>query len=127
MNEIWTPMFSISSKDEGGGSSQVSLKTSMEFLALYEGFLILLTKERLFYLNANVHMHCRYYACNKLGHALELPLHWKDTKIRSFVNEEEHEPSLCLKLAKLDFNMVQATHQRDLRKASKVKGMKPEN
>ncbi|RWR97841.1 terpene synthase 10-like protein isoform X2 [Cinnamomum micranthum f. kanehirae] len=60
---------------------------------------------------------------NKLGHALELPLHWRTQRLEAlwylniYENEENMNPTL-LELAKLDFNMVQATHQRDLRKAS---------
>ncbi|RWR88221.1 alpha-thujene synthase/sabinene synthase [Cinnamomum micranthum f. kanehirae] len=60
---------------------------------------------------------------NKLGHALDLPMHWRTQRLEAlwylniYENEENMNPTL-LELAKLDFNMVQATHQRDLRTAS---------
>ncbi|KAK8630037.1 hypothetical protein V6N13_078848 [Hibiscus sabdariffa] len=57
-------------------------------------------------------------------HALELPLHWRAPRLeaRCFIDlyekREERNP-LILELAKLDFNIVQAVHQDDLRYASK--------
>ncbi|XVF61827.1 hypothetical protein PTKIN_Ptkin08bG0162100 [Pterospermum kingtungense] len=57
-------------------------------------------------------------------HALELPLHWRMLRLeaRWFVDvyerREDRNPIL-LELAKLDFNIVQAMHQDDLRYASR--------
>ncbi|EOY24798.1 Myrcene synthase, chloroplastic, putative [Theobroma cacao] len=57
-------------------------------------------------------------------HALELPLHWRMPRFeaRFFIDvyegREDRNPIL-LELAKLDFNMVQAAHQDDLKYASK--------
>ncbi|KAL3742042.1 hypothetical protein ACJRO7_017513 [Eucalyptus globulus] len=57
-------------------------------------------------------------------HALELPLHWRvqwfDIKWQiSLYEQREDKQSNLLELAKLNFNTVQATHQRDLREISR--------
>ncbi|KAK8630047.1 hypothetical protein V6N13_078858 [Hibiscus sabdariffa] len=57
-------------------------------------------------------------------HALELPLHWRVSRLeaRWFIDlyeKREERNSMLLELAKLDFNIVQAVHQADLRYASK--------
>ncbi|KAL4312509.1 hypothetical protein GQ457_01G047540 [Hibiscus cannabinus] len=57
-------------------------------------------------------------------HALELPLHWRASRLEArwfidlYETREERNP-VILELAKLDFNIVQAVHQDDLRYASK--------
>ncbi|KAK8583762.1 hypothetical protein V6N13_109159 [Hibiscus sabdariffa] len=57
-------------------------------------------------------------------HALELPLHWRVSRLEArwfidlYEKREERNPML-LELAKLDFNIVQAVHQDDLRYSSK--------
>nr|AZM65211.1 terpineol synthase [Santalum album] len=53
------------------------------------------------------------------NHALELPLHWRMPRLeaRWFIDMYEATQDanpIFLELAKLDFNMVQATHRRDL-------------
>ncbi|TYG52592.1 hypothetical protein ES288_D09G040400v1 [Gossypium darwinii] len=56
-------------------------------------------------------------------HALELSLHWRVSRLEAkwfidvYEKREERNPML-LELAKLDFNIVQAVHQDDLRYAS---------
>ncbi|KAK6156769.1 hypothetical protein DH2020_011017 [Rehmannia glutinosa] len=55
--------------------------------------------------------------------ALELPLHWRIQRINAtwFINAYERRPDmnpLLLELAKLDFNIVQATHQQELKHVS---------
>ncbi|KAI8562099.1 hypothetical protein RHMOL_Rhmol03G0008300 [Rhododendron molle] len=57
-------------------------------------------------------------------HALELPLHWRMPRLeaRWFIDLCERRPNMnptLLELTKLDFNMVQATHQEDLKHASR--------
>ncbi|XP_048141438.1 alpha-farnesene synthase-like [Rhodamnia argentea] len=57
-------------------------------------------------------------------HALELPMHWRvqwfDIKWQiGLYEQQEDKQSNLLELAKLNFNMVQATHQRDLREISR--------
>nr|AMP42990.1 putative monoterpene synthase [Xanthium strumarium] len=59
-----------------------------------------------------------------VGHALELPLHWRVPRIESkwfievYEKRSDMNPTL-LELAKLDFNMVQAVHIEDLKEASR--------
>ncbi|KAJ7949838.1 (-)-alpha-terpineol synthase-like isoform X3 [Quillaja saponaria] len=58
-----------------------------------------------------------------LSHALEFPLHWRIQRLKARwfigVYERFHNMNpILLELAKLDFNMVQATHQKDLKQAS---------
>lgn len=57
-------------------------------------------------------------------HALELPLHWRMLKLeaRWFIDiyrSREGSNPILLELAELDFNMVQAAHQEDLKLMSK--------
>ncbi|KAF8029986.1 hypothetical protein BT93_E2417 [Corymbia citriodora subsp. variegata] len=57
-------------------------------------------------------------------HALELPMHWRvqwfDIKWQiSLYEQQGDKQSNLLELAKLNFNMVQATHQRDLGEISR--------
>ncbi|KAM3291283.1 (-)-camphene/tricyclene synthase, chloroplastic isoform X1 [Capsicum chacoense] len=57
-------------------------------------------------------------------HALELPLHWMMLRVetRWYINIYEKIPisnPLLLELAKLDYNIVQATHQQELRNLSR--------
>ena len=59
-------------------------------------------------------------------YALELPLHWRIIKFetRGFIDiyrsREDMNPIL-LKLVEMDFNMVQAVHQEDLKQVSRLK------
>ncbi|KAH7855448.1 hypothetical protein Vadar_024992 [Vaccinium darrowii] len=55
-----------------------------------------------------------------VSHALELPLHWRMPRLeaRWFIDLYERRLNMnptLLQLAKLDFNIVQATHQEDLK------------
>uniref|UniRef100_A0A5B7BNN6 Terpene synthase N-terminal domain-containing protein n=2 Tax=Davidia involucrata TaxID=16924 RepID=A0A5B7BNN6_DAVIN len=55
----------------------------------------------------------------QLAHAMELPLHWRvqwyEVRQHILAHEQEDKPnSILLELAKINFNMVQATHQKDL-------------
>ncbi|XP_034705111.1 (-)-alpha-terpineol synthase [Vitis riparia] len=59
----------------------------------------------------------------EVKHALELPLHWRMPRLeaRWFIDVYEKRQDMnpiLLEFAKLDFNMVQATHQEDLRHMS---------
>ncbi|KAL6328011.1 hypothetical protein AAG906_033275 [Vitis piasezkii] len=59
----------------------------------------------------------------EVNHALELPLHWRMSRLEARwfieVNEKRQDMNpILLEFAKLDFNMVQATHQEDLRHVS---------
>uniref|UniRef100_F6I6K7 (-)-alpha-terpineol synthase n=1 Tax=Vitis vinifera TaxID=29760 RepID=F6I6K7_VITVI len=60
----------------------------------------------------------------EVNHALELPLHWRMPRLeaRWFIDVYEKRQDMnpiLLEFAKLDFNMVQATHQEDLRHMSR--------
>ncbi|KAL6987039.1 lysase [Sarracenia purpurea var. burkii] len=57
-------------------------------------------------------------------HALELPLHWRVPRLetRWFIDVYERRSDMkpiLLELAKLDFNMIQATHQEELKYLSR--------
>ncbi|KAG7981065.1 hypothetical protein I3843_05G213200 [Carya illinoinensis] len=58
-----------------------------------------------------------------VSHALELPLHWRMIRLEArwfidlYRSREDMNPIL-LELAELDFNMVQAVHQEDLKQMS---------
>ncbi|KAL6312510.1 hypothetical protein AAG906_033287 [Vitis piasezkii] len=59
----------------------------------------------------------------EVNHALELPLHWRMPRLEArwfiYVYEKRQDMNpILLEFAKLDFNMVQATHQEDLRHMS---------
>ncbi|XP_057488927.1 (-)-alpha-terpineol synthase-like isoform X4 [Actinidia eriantha] len=59
-----------------------------------------------------------------VSHALEVPTHWRMQRLeaRWFIDMYERRPNFSptlLQLAKLDFNMVQATHQEDLKHMSR--------
>lgn len=59
-----------------------------------------------------------------VSHALELPLHWRVARLeaRWFIDVYEKKTymnPMLLEFAKLDFNMVQATHQKDLKHVSR--------
>ncbi|KAG6654989.1 myrcene synthase, chloroplastic-like [Carya illinoinensis] len=59
-----------------------------------------------------------------VNHALELPLHWRMIRleVRWFIDvyrSREDMNSILLQLAELDFNVVQAVHQEDLKEASR--------
>lgn len=59
-----------------------------------------------------------------VSHALELPLHWRIARLEARWFIDVYEKQTCmdpmlLEFAKLDFNMVQATHQKDLKHLSR--------
>ncbi|KAG6675452.1 hypothetical protein I3842_15G102500 [Carya illinoinensis] len=64
------------------------------------------------------------YLCMMVNHALEVPLHWRVIRsearwfIDAYRSREDMNPTL-LELAELDFNMVQAVHQQDLKEVSR--------
>ncbi|XP_042959907.1 myrcene synthase, chloroplastic-like [Carya illinoinensis] len=63
------------------------------------------------------------YLCMMVNHTLELPLHWRVTRLEArwfidaYRSREDMNPTV-LEFAELDFNMVQAVHQEDLKELS---------
>ncbi|KAG6571371.1 hypothetical protein SDJN03_30286, partial [Cucurbita argyrosperma subsp. sororia] len=62
--------------------------------------------------------------CTMIRHALELPLYWRMPRLeaRWFIDVYQRKPEtnlVLLDLAVLDFNIVQSTHQDDLKYASR--------
>jgi (-)-alpha-terpineol synthase len=61
----------------------------------------------------------------RVNHALELPLHWRMLRLeaRWFIDvykcSRQDVNPILLELAELDFNMVQAAHQEDLKEVSR--------
>lgn len=60
----------------------------------------------------------------EVRHSLEIPLHWRMPRLvtRWFIEVYARRPNLnpiLLELAILDFNMVQAIHQKDLKDSSR--------
>ena len=65
------------------------------------------------------------YEVSIIRHALELPLHWRISRLdtRWFIDIYERKVdmnSILLEIAKLDFNQVQSIHQEDLKYAKHI-------
>ncbi|KAJ0081034.1 hypothetical protein Patl1_11588 [Pistacia atlantica] len=76
------------------------------------------------YLKAYVTDNKDQYLSTLVSHALELPLNWRMLRLeaRWFMDVYKRRPDMSgivLELAKLDYNMVQATHQDDLKYSSR--------
>ncbi|XP_075104678.1 (-)-camphene/tricyclene synthase, chloroplastic-like isoform X1 [Nicotiana tabacum] len=123
-------------KDEHGNLKQSLCKDTKGLLQLYEALFLLIETESTFLECANrfAMSHLRnYYLKNEynrsnqnnptvalVGHALKLPLYWMMLRVEAswYLNIYENISNanpLLLELAKLDFNIVQATHQEDLK------------
>lgn len=55
----------------------------------------------------------------KIDHALDMPMHWRPNRLvaRWFIGVYEKEPDMnptLLKLAKLDFNIVQSFYKKEI-------------
>ncbi|KAG7944362.1 hypothetical protein I3843_15G097000 [Carya illinoinensis] len=102
-------------------------------LALYEASFHLREGENIFeeakdfatkHLKEYVDQSNDQYLCMMVNHALELPLHWRVIRLEArwfidaYRSREDMNPTL-LELAKLDFNMVQAVHQEDIKEMSR--------
>ncbi|KAF5956334.1 hypothetical protein HYC85_003559 [Camellia sinensis] len=62
----------------------------------------------------------------KVGHALDMPLHWRLTRVeaRWFIETYEQEQNMSpilLEFAKLDYNMVQSVHQKEVGNLARYK------
>lgn len=64
------------------------------------------------------------YLCTLVRHSLEIPLHWRVQRpnarwfIDAYAKRSDVDP-IVLELAKLDFNIVQADHQQELKQVSR--------
>ena len=116
-------------KDELGNFKSHICEDTKGMVYLYEASYLLVEGE-------NVLEHARDFTTKHLGefikrnkdqhlsilvsHSLKIPLHWRMPRLEArwfidiYARSEGMNPTL-LELAKLDFNMVQATHQEDLR------------
>ncbi|NP_001233805.1 linalool synthase [Solanum lycopersicum] len=122
-----------SSKDEHDNLKQSTCNNTKGLLKLYEASFLSIENES-FLRNTTkstlAHL-MRYVDQNRCGeednmivelvvHALELPRHWMVPRLEtrwyiSIYERMSNANPLLLELAKLDFNIVQATHQQDLR------------
>lgn len=60
----------------------------------------------------------------KVNHALHMPIHWRPNRLeaRWFIDMYEEEPDMnltLLKLAKLDYNLVQSTYMKEISKLAR--------
>ncbi|XP_059313799.1 (-)-camphene/tricyclene synthase, chloroplastic-like [Lycium ferocissimum] len=125
-------------KDEQGNFNQSLCKDTKGLLQLYEASFLSTETENtnLDAANTFARSHLENYLYNNLygeqdnptvalvRHALELPLHCMMLRVetRWYINIYERMPNanpLLLELAKLDYNIVQATHQEDIRNLSR--------
>ncbi|XP_049397259.1 (-)-camphene/tricyclene synthase, chloroplastic-like [Solanum stenotomum] len=126
-------------KDEHGNFKQSLCKDTKGLLQLYEASFLSTKSETPTLLesaNTFAMSHLKNYLHNLKGddqenwmvelvrHALELPLHCMMLRVetRWYIDIYEKIPNanpLLLELAKLDFNIVQATHQQDLRNVAR--------
>lgn len=119
-------------KDESGGFNAGLSEDIKGLLSLYEACFVAVEGETLLdeakaFASTNLKAlkgNADVVLNKKVEHALELPLHLRMPRLEArwylgvYESEENMNPTL-LKLAKLDYNMVQAIHQRDLRSASR--------
>nr|QWQ79604.1 TPS46 [Juglans sigillata] len=119
--------------DENGDFKECLCNNTEEVLALYEASFLSIEGE-------SILEEARHFATKHLkdyvekskdqnlqamvNHALELPLHWRMIRLEArwfidvYSSREDLNPSL-LEFARLDFNMVQAVHQEDLKAVSR--------
>ncbi|XP_016477039.1 terpineol synthase, chloroplastic-like isoform X1 [Nicotiana tabacum] len=119
-------------KDENDNLKQSICNDTKGLLQLYEAsFLATETETTLNYATRFTTTHLKNYVDNHCGdeenlmvalvqHALELPRHWMMPRLEtewylSIYERMSSSNPLLLELAKLDFNIVQAAHQKDLR------------
>ncbi|XP_015062510.1 (-)-camphene/tricyclene synthase, chloroplastic-like [Solanum pennellii] len=127
--DIWNDF-----KDENGNLKQSISKDTKGMLELYEAsFLSTETENTLKSATRFTESHLKNYVDNHscrnqddditvelVVHALELPRHWMMPRLETewYIRIYGRMPNanpLLLELAKLDFNIVQATHQQDLK------------
>lgn len=118
----------------GTGNFNQCLSTDTKgLLALYEASYLsvqgesLLEDARIFttrHLVESLNQNMDQFSAMQVSHALELPLHWRMLRheTRWFIEVYEKRTDMnpvLLEFAKLDFNMVQATHMKDMKIVSR--------
>ena len=121
-------------KDERGNFKACLCEDTMGMLSLYEASFLSIEGENILeetrdfstkHLEENVKQNKDQNLSTIVSHSLELPLHWRMPRLESrwfidvYRSGEDMNPIL-LELAELDFNMVQATHQEDLKQVSRL-------
>ena len=123
-------------KDERRNFKECLCEDAKGMLSLYEASFLLIEGENILeevrdfatkhleeYLKQNIDKNL--YAI-VMTHSLELPLHWRIMRFETrwfidvYRSREDMNPIL-LEFAELDFNMVQAVHQEDLKQVKKKK------
>ncbi|XP_022971750.1 terpene synthase 10-like [Cucurbita maxima] len=120
-------------KDETKNFSTRLYQDLNGMLSLYEASFLCIESENI--LEAAKHFTINYlekymrsckdkYEASIIRHALELPLHWRITRLdtRWFIDIYERKVDMnpiLLEIAKLDFNRVQSIHQEDLKYVSR--------
>ncbi|XP_047331503.1 terpene synthase 10-like [Impatiens glandulifera] len=120
-------------KDNYGNFKESLCDDTKGLLSLYEASFLGFEEESIFdevenfatkHLKENLNKIKNPYLAMLVNHALELPLHWAMERFeaRWFIDAYENRKDVnkaLLNFAKLDFNMVQAIHQEDLKHASR--------
>ena len=120
-------------KDERGKFKACLCEDTMGMLSLYEASFLSIEGENILdeardfsikHLEDYVKQNKDKNLAIIISHSLELPLHWRmlRSEARWFINiyrsKQDMNPIL-LELAELDFNIVQAAHQEDLKQVSR--------
>uniref|UniRef100_A0A2N9I4N0 Terpene synthase metal-binding domain-containing protein n=1 Tax=Fagus sylvatica TaxID=28930 RepID=A0A2N9I4N0_FAGSY len=120
-------------KDERGNFKACLCEDMKGMLSLYEASFLSIEGENILeetrdfstkHLEENVKQNKDQNLSTIVSHSLELPLHWRMPRLESrwFIDvyrRGEGMNPILLELAELDFNMVQATHQEDLKQVSR--------
>ncbi|KAL8191604.1 hypothetical protein R6Q57_028335 [Mikania cordata] len=120
-------------KDDTGNFRRDLQKDIIGMLNLYEATYHSLEDEHILdeardfstkYLNESLENNDDEHLSSLTSHALDIPLHWMVPRVETkwFIDAYEKRIGMCptlLELAKLDFNMLQAIHQEDLKHTSR--------
>ncbi|KAM3730598.1 hypothetical protein ACB098_12G099300 [Castanea mollissima] len=119
-------------KDERGSFKACLCEDTKGMLSLYEASFFLIEGENILeeardfstkHLEEYVKQNKEKNLAAIVNHSLELPLHWRMLRLeaRWFIDIYRHNQDvnpILLEFAELDFNIVQAAHQADLKQAS---------
>ncbi|XP_075650034.1 myrcene synthase, chloroplastic-like [Castanea sativa] len=119
--------------DERGNFKACLCEDTKGMLSLYEASFLAIENENILdeareFSTKHLKVHVKKNKDKNLSalvnHSLEVPLHWRMLRLeaRWFIDiyrRREDMNTILLELAELDFNMVQATHQEDLKELSR--------